>query len=125
MLDATIERQLATLTQQDWAVYHHAFRYFERQFALRPPLVLAGSDNTAPGIRSILALREQLERQQLACMLLEPDVNHSEVRSMLGAAELRLVTADVLGQQLPADGTYVQLLQQLAAAVADCLGGAQ
>jgi zinc transport system substrate-binding protein len=120
--DTAAMEQLNALAQQDWAVYHHAYRYLERQFGLRPPLTLADSENNAPGIRGILQLREQLQQKQLTCMLVEPGVNHDEIRTMLDLSQLRIVTADVIGldTELARDG-YLDLMQQMIAKLRECL----
>lgn len=124
-LDAEITAAFTGTQQQGWAVYHHSVRYFAQQVGLPAPLTLADSENNPPGIRSVLALRSQLQQKQLACMLTEPGVNHNEVRSLLDGEPLEILIVDVLGQQLPADATYVELMQSVAAVVAECLGAAQ
>lgn len=124
-LDAHITAALAPNAQQGWAVYHHSLHYFAEQFALPAPLTLADSHNNPPGIRSVLALRAQLQQKQLACMLTEPGVNHAELRSLLDGEPLEILSADVLGYQLPADASYVDLMQGIAAVVAECLGAAR
>jgi zinc transport system substrate-binding protein len=121
-LDAEITNRFAGLDTRQWAVYHHAFRYIEQQFALQPPLTLADSENNPPGIRSVLALQQQLQQGNISCLLTEPGVNHEELRSMLAPAQPTVIDADVMGVNLTADaGSYVVLMHNLALRVADCL----
>lgn len=123
-LDADTRVTLAGLELQHWAVYHHAFRYFERQYALQEPLTLADDHNNPPGIRSIMALQEHLREGGIQCVLTEPGVNHAELRSMLAPARPVLLAADVMGLELDADANgYVRLLQDLGQRVTDCLRG--
>jgi len=121
-LDAEITERLTGFDTQQWAVYHHAFRYIEQQFGLPPPLTLADSENNPPGIRSVLALQQQLQQGSITCLLTEPGVNHDELRSMLAPAQPAIIDADVMGVSLTADaGSYVVLMHNLALRVADCL----
>jgi zinc transport system substrate-binding protein len=123
-LDADIHGKLAGLQLQQWAVYHHAFRYFEQQYALQSPLTLADDHNNPPGIRTVLALQKQLQQGDIHCLLTEPGVNHAELRSMLAPAQPGMYAADVMGLDLAADAKgYTALLQGLGQRVVACLRG--
>lgn len=120
-LGADLKQLFAGAAQQEWAVYHHALRYLEREFALQPPVLLADSENNAPGLRTARQVREQLQQKQITCMLAEPGVNHDEVLTMLDLPALRLVDADVMGRGADL-GDYASYMRALAATVSDCLG---
>lgn len=120
-LDAELTQSFAGASERDWAVYHHALRYLERQFQLKPPLTLADSENNAPGIRTALQVREQLQARSITCMLTEPGVNHDEVLTMMDVPGLRLVDADVMGRGADA-GDYVSYMRALTATVLTCIG---
>lgn len=120
-LNTELAQRFANSGQREWAVYHHALRYMEREFDLLPPLALADSENNAPGIRTALRVREQLAEKGITCMLAEPGVNHDEVLTMLDLPALRVVDADVMGRD-PAVGDYAAYMRALAATVAQCLG---
>lgn len=122
-LDAELRNQFANAGQREWAVYHHALRYLEREFNLLPPLMLADSENNAPGLRTAVQVRAQLQQKQLTCMLAEPGVNHAEVLTMLDLPALRIIDADVMGQGVAAaGGDYFSYMRTLAATVSACLG---
>lgn len=124
LFDADLKLRFADAGQRDWAVYHHALRYLEREFKLLPPLALADSENNAPGIRTVAEVRKQLEQKHITCMLAEPGVNQAEVLTMLDLPALRLVTADVMGQSAAVvnGGDYFGYMQGLAASLGTCLG---
>lgn len=120
-LDAELELHFANADRREWSVYHHALRYFERQFGLRAPLALADSENNAPGLRTAVQVRAQLQQKEITCMLTEPGTNHAEVKTMLDIPALQLVDADVMGRG--ADATsYTAYVQALAQTVSACLG---
>ena len=123
-LDADIDQALQSLQAAPWAVSHHAFRYFAQQRGLQEPLALTDSSNNAPGVRSVVAMREQLAEQQIACLLTEPTENHQQLDALLSGSNINIVSADVLGSTLePAANAYGSLLWQLTQAVQQCLGG--
>lgn len=123
-LDVAIRAHLAGLETRQWAVYHHAYRYVEQQYALQAPLTLADDHNNPPGIRSVLTLKEQLQQGQVQCVLSEPGVNQAELASMLAPARALLLQADVMGLHINADaGAYVRLMEELVERVAACLRG--
>jgi zinc transport system substrate-binding protein len=122
-LDAELQQALLPLQTQAWAVSHHAFRYFARQYGLQEPLALTDTGNNALGVRSALTVREQMAAQQIHCLLTEPTENHVELASLLDDKNFRIVTADGLGMNLsPSADAYAQLLRQLSQALQTCMG---
>jgi zinc transport system substrate-binding protein len=121
-LDSSIAQEVAPLQPRPWTVYHNAFRYFAKQFALTDPLAPTESANNQAGIRSIVALRDDIEQKNITCMLTEPNMNHAELQTMLGNPNLRIVTADIMGLTLePTAAAYPALIQNFAHSLADCL----
>ncbi len=120
-LHTDLAKAFADADAHDWAVYHHALRYFEREFGLPAPIMLADSENNAPGIRTAREVRAQLEAKGVRCMLIEPGVNRDEVATMLDLPALKLVDADVMGRGAEA-GDYAAYMRALAGTVAACLG---
>lgn len=122
-IDASVGRSLQPLTNQQWAVSHHAFRYFVAQFALQAPLALTDSSNETPGVRSTLALREAIASDEVQCLLTEPTENKLQLDSLLDGKRINIVAADVLGVSLAVTATaYGELLTQLGNAMTQCFG---
>ncbi len=123
-LDNDITQNFSTLQARPWTVYHNAFRYFAEQFALTEPLAPTENANNQAGIRSIVALRDNIQQQKITCMLTEPDMNHAELQTLLGSVDLKIVTADVMGFGLEATAdAYPLLMQNFASTLAGCLQG--
>ncbi|MES2605288.1 MAG: zinc ABC transporter substrate-binding protein [Pseudomonadota bacterium] len=121
--DIAIANKLQPLKAQQWAVSHHAFRYFAAQFALQEPIALTDSSNETPGVRSTMALREAIANDKVQCLLTEPTENQLELDSLLDGKTINIVAADVLGVSLPVSATaYGELLTQLGTAMTQCFG---
>lgn len=124
MLDQELQTLFTGLEQREWAVYHHALGYFQQQFGLREPQALTDSENTAPGVRSVLALRERLAADATICLLIEPGVNEGQLRNLLAPLELRLVSVDLLGHASgPPEQAYIHMLRALGQRLSACLRG--
>src|SRR5690606_40843203 len=99
-------------------------RYFERQFLLQSPLVLADHENSPPGMRSILALRDAVQQNALSCLLIEPGTDPVRVETLLGNRELPVLTFNAMGIDLEPDANaYVQMMRSLGNVMVDCLQG--
>lgn len=121
-----IQTQLSAHPITSWAVYHHAFAYFETEFGLPPALRLKESDNVEVGVRSARNFNQSMKAQQLTCIITEPGVNPATLRSLLDNQQLKVQTADILGLDLAVTNTsYNQLLLQVAQAISTCSGSKQ
>ncbi len=124
-LRSRISNDFASIGNQSTAeflVYHNAFQYFEAEAGLKHSLALVHDPEREPSIREILTTRDRIAAIQARCLFAEPDANQSLVESVLGDSEVRVVTLDLLGQQIEAGG-YIELISRLSAAMSDCLGG--
>jgi len=121
--DASLADILSPLSEHSWAVEHHAFRYLERQFSLRPALQLRDSDNREAGARSVRRLQQALREAGLSCIVAEPQVAAAPLRNLLGDPMLRVASVDILGHELaPGRGSYSRMMLGIAEAIASCAG---
>lgn len=124
-LHASLQQRLEREGRLPWAVYHHAFRYAEAEFALPAALLLRDSDNVEPGLRSVLAFRTALQEAGLSCLVVEPGMSHGQLEALLDDASLRTVEADVLGVNLPVQhGSFAALIEGVFSAIQSCAGAA-
>lgn len=125
VLHASLQQRVASEGLRPWAVYHHAFRYTEAEFALPAALSLRDSDNVEPGLRSVLAFREALRGAGLTCLVVEPGMHDGQIDTLLDDASLRTVEADVLGVNLPVQsGSFAALIDGVFTAIQSCAGAA-
>jgi len=109
--------------QAQYAVYHNAFQYFERQFGLDHDLVFVASEEMQPGVRHMLTVRRAIEARPLLCLMEDVTTQAATVQTLLGGNELLRVKADTLGQNLsPGPMAYIYLIDNLAGAFRQCFG---
>jgi zinc transport system substrate-binding protein len=122
-LEASLNASLKMPDQIHYAVYHDAFRYFEKQFGLQHDVVFVGSGEIQPGVRHMLALRDAMENRNINCLMEDVTSQTSTVETVLGQKKVTRVRADTTGQSLTSGPTaYIQLIENLANAFQQCFG---
>jgi zinc transport system substrate-binding protein len=106
----------------NYAVYHNAYQYFEKQFGLQHEMVILLDPEVQPGIREIIELRRQVKRQQPSCLLVEFDSRSDLVSTVLNGHELKQITVDLLGSNVnPRGNVYSEYIATLADDFYQCL----
>lgn len=120
-LDMELQRLFAQSSVAKYAVYHDAFRYFERQFGLQHDVVFVGSEDIQPGIRHILALRQAVNERSIRCLMEDVTSQSATIDTIVGAKEIVRIKADTTGQGLTSGpSAYIQLIGNLANAFRQC-----
>lgn len=123
MLAGELETTLGPVRDRPFVAYHDAYRYFETRFGLASAGAIAVSDASAPSPARIEAIRAALGRLDAGCVFAEPQFDEGLVATVTEGTRARAATLDPVGVTLtPGPALYPQLLRDLAAAIADCLG---
>lgn len=109
-----------------YAVYHDAYRYFEREFGLSHRVALLVDPERAPSIRELSEVRASLASAQPQCLLTEPDSDPGLIATaMKGLAQettLRRVEVDILGRKIDEGREgYTRLMRAVVADFVECL----
>lgn len=121
LLDKDIENLLSGLSNTSFAVYHNAFTYYEKQFALQHVASFTDNEEVQPGIRKIMEIREILSAFDVSCLLLEPANNADEIRQLSGR-EMDMVAIDVLGFAYPLTKTaYTDFMRDMSESIKRCI----
>jgi len=120
-LEQSIDAQSLLPADSQYAVYHNAFQYFERQFGLQHELVFVASEELQPGVRHMMTVRRAVENTPLNCLLEDVTTQAATVETLLGDKQLRRIRVDTVGQNLSAGPmAYIQLMDNLADAFRQC-----
>lgn len=123
---ARIAARLAPFHDVGFVVFHDAWQYFDRRFGLHAVGAIRVGDASSPGPARLAALRAALAERQVACVFAEPQFNPGLIEAITGGRSVRVGLLDPLGADLvPGPGLYVKLLEDIGAAMADCLGAAR
>jgi zinc transport system substrate-binding protein len=123
-LGERISAELNPLAGESFVVYHDAFQYFEHRFGLEAVGAISPGDASDPSPSHIAGLRKAAAAAEAGCILAEPQFNEGLVNTVFDGREARVSVADPLGTGFePGAGLYPQVLEQVAEALTDCLGG--
>ncbi|WP_269812738.1 zinc ABC transporter substrate-binding protein [Aurantimonas marina] len=121
-LIATIKADLAGVRGRPFIVFHDAYQYFERRFAMPAAGSITVSPETPPGARRIAELQAKVKAVGATCVFAEPQFEPALVDVVIEGTEAKAGMLDPEGAALK-DGPelYFELIGNLAASLTDCL----
>jgi zinc transport system substrate-binding protein len=121
-LETEIAALLAPAQGVAFLVLHDAFQYFEHRFGLSALGAVTAAPDRMPGARTLLAARNRIRKAGDACMFMEPQFPAALAAVVVEDTPVRVAVLDPLGIGLTEgpDG-YLEMLRNLAKAVAGCL----
>lgn len=121
-LDTELAAALAPLRQRPFVVFHDAYQYFERRYALTAAGSLTVSPDQQPGARRLRELQERIEALGARCVFAEPGFEPALLETLTEGSDLRTGVLDPEGLTLPpGPALYEELLRGLAKSLKSCL----
>ena len=121
---AAIVAELAPVKAKPFIVFHDAYHYFEKRFGLTGVGSISDVSAQAPSAERLSQVRDKIIAAHAACVFREPQFDDKVVQTVIEGTSAREGVLDPLGATLtPGPQAYRQLLQNLAAALKDCLAG--
>ncbi len=125
-LAASLKKQLASISERPYIVFHDAYHYFEEAFDLHPAGAIAVSPDRRPGARRIAEIRQTIRDSGAACVFSEPQFRPAIVEVVLEGTDARHGVLDPLGASLPpGKELWFGLMQGLADSLSRCLGSSR
>lgn len=126
-IDTLINEVMATLKtshQPPIIVFHDAYGYFTDRFDLNIIGSIRLGDATAPGAAGLVALRETMRTENVACVFTEAQHDPSLALTVIEGTDIRTASLDPSGSTLPfGPDLYTDLIRALANTMADCISG--
>lgn len=123
-LAADLRARMAPLGDRRFLAGHDAYAYFERASGLASAGSVADFTGAPPSPATIAALRDTALSGGASCLLLDSETDPAWATTLGEGADLRTAMADPEGVFLePGPDLYPALIEGLAAALEDCLGG--
>ena len=122
LLDAELKATLGPVRSSPFVVFHDAYQYFEKSYALNAVGSVAVSAERTPGARRVKEIRETIRGLGARCVFSEPQFSSSILGTLLEGTQTRAGTLDPLGAGVPAGpDAYFTLMNALGSSLADCL----
>lgn len=120
-LAAEIASKLEPFRQRKLVVFHDAYQYFERRFALAVVGAITLNPEVAPSARRLADLRQRIVKLSAACVLSEPQFAPKIVAAIVEGSKAGRGTLDPVGGLLPPSiEHYHRTLRGMADAIASC-----
>ncbi len=114
--------RLAPVKDIPYIVFHDAYHYFEQYFDLQPAGSITLHPDRQAGARRVQEIRARIENNKIRCVFSEPQFQPALVQTLIVNSTVRSATLDPLGAKLtPGPDAYLNLLDQLAQSLNDCL----
>ncbi len=121
-LDRALESRLAPLRGVPYVVFHDAYQYLEKRYALKPLGAITVSPERTPGARRLSEIRARIAALGARCVFGEPQFESALARTLLDGTPARFAELDPLGAAVPAGpDAYPALMEALAVALVACL----
>jgi zinc transport system substrate-binding protein len=131
---ALLRRQLRALDEElaarfsvirgNYAVFHDAYQYFERDHSLSPVAIMTTHPERSPGAASLREFRATLVDQEVDCIFSEPQFQPRLVTMLSEGLPVRHAVLDPLGAEIPpGPKAYLQMMRSMADALTDCIRG--
>lgn len=119
-----LQKQLATYSDLKYWVFHDAYGYFEHEMGLKPSAVITPSLDKQTGIQHIVTLKQQLKKDDIRCLFVEPQLNEKIVSTLDPKGALVKVQIDPMGMQMVGEAfcRYCSFMGELGKSYQRCLG---
>jgi zinc transport system substrate-binding protein len=126
-LDARIQTELAPYRDDGIVVFHDAYGYFTDHFGLRPAIAVSLGDASTPSAARLSQIRDQIAETGATCAFPEFGGDPKLVQTVIEGTPVRMGNElePEGGMQEIGPGLYEQTLENMAAVLAECLGGEQ
>lgn len=121
-LEQDLEVAGTNIRKGSYAVYHNGTAYLERQLGIAHIFVVVPNHDIQPGIRHLLAVREQVKKQGPSCLLQDINTNPATVETVFEGAPVRKVTLDAMGESIALSSeSYIELMARMARDISLCV----
>lgn len=121
-LSTELARDVASVGDKPFVVFHDAYQYFERRFGLAAIGSVTISPDNAPSAKRLTALRRKITQLKAQCIFAEPQFEPKLVATVAEGTGARVGTLDPLGAAIPSGPElYEMLMRSLASSLRSCL----
>ena len=121
-LTAEIAAEMQPIRDKPFIVFHDAYGYFQKRFGLSEAGAITVSPQVQPSAKRLIALRDKIRSQHVACVFAEPMFQPKLVAAVTEGLDVRTGTLDPDGAMLqPGADLYFKMMRNLAGELESCL----
>jgi zinc transport system substrate-binding protein len=120
--DADINTNLSKVKDKPFIVFHDAYQYFVKRYALSFAGAISLSPEVPPSAQQLAHLQAEIKEKDVVCVFAEPQFRAAVVDTLVKGTSARKGLLNPDASDLPVTPQlYVQYLQRLAQNFSDCL----
>jgi zinc transport system substrate-binding protein len=113
---------LQAIEDVPYLVFHDAYQYFEKEYHLNPVGAVTLNPERKPGIKTMLAIEQNIELQDVQCIFHEPQFQPRLVARIAEDTGIRSGELDPIGASLaPGSELWFDLMLSLQDNLLECL----
>lgn len=117
-----ISHALQAIGEVPYLVFHDAYQYFEKEYGLNPVGAVTLNPERKPGIKTMIAIEQNIELQDVQCIFNEPQFQPRLVARIAEDTGIRSGELDPVGASLrPGPGLWFDLMLSLRNNLLACL----
>ena len=121
-LNIEINQTLDPVRGGKFIVFHDAYQYFETTFEFPASGAISLGDASDPSAARIAEIAERIEKENIGCVLSEPQFNAGLVQTVMGNTKATTEVIDPLGFGIePGPELYNKLIRNMAQTLVNCL----
>lgn len=122
-LEVRLGKSLAPVQREPYLVFHDAYQYFERHFALNALGAVSINPERRSGARRIADVRRRIEQSGVRCVFREPQFPPRMLNTIVRGTKARIGILDPLGASIPpGPDHWFAMMSKLGEALVECLG---
>lgn len=120
--DANITKQLSSVKNVPYIVFHDGYGYFEHHYGLDHVGEVTVSPERKPGAKKVAELRDMIDEHKVQCVFTEPQFSPAIVKTLLDGTKVKSVPLDPLGTDITLNqGAYLAFLTEISSQFMSCL----
>ncbi len=104
----------------NYFVFHNAYAYFEKEFAVSYRGVITLYAGQSPKAKHLNELRKQLTKTQNACLFREPQFDSKIIKRLTDNTSVTIATLDPIGYEKDKNIGYPMILENIAKQIIGC-----
>lgn len=121
-LERQIARDLSSVKNKPFIVFHDAYQYFEKRFGLNGAGALMVHSGHSPSAKRLFEVRKKILNANVTCVFREPQFDGRIAQSVVRGTSAKVGLLDPLGTSVkPGPDGYMQIIRDISKNLSDCL----
>ena len=121
-LEEKIQFQLEPIKSTPFAIYADILQYFEKNFALNKPVIIAPYHGARLSINRVIKAKNKMKNQKTRCLIYGSENTSKQINVLTEGLDIKAHSVDILGVKLePGSEQYFDLMKEISNQLASCL----